>query len=126
MDRALPQLAGGVRPPALDRAMKQMSSVPAYPDILDQVSLAGLEWIDAGLEGAWSETARVIWRPGARAAELSGLPSHEAFVPAIELVFPGHWIGIRCARRIDGRNVFDEDSVCAIVETVQRRTTRPG
>lgn len=87
--------------------------------LLFRLSLAGLQRIDAGLEGAWSETASPIWHAGRRGARLRDVPkSHARYRPSLELVFRQHWVGLHCYRPLDDRYVFDEDLARAVVRYV--------
>jgi hypothetical protein len=90
--------------------------------LIEGLSLGGLLRIDVALEGEWSQSVSTVWTPMRGLLGFAGVTtSHPKHIPSIELVFPTHWVGVRCFRRDQGANVFDEALARRLIERVERR-----
>jgi hypothetical protein len=90
--------------------------------LIRRLSLDELVRIDAGLEGAWSETVTTVWTRERGLLGFGGVPAgHSAHVPSLELMFPNYWVGVRCFVRDRDQNVFDETFARAVIDLVERR-----
>jgi hypothetical protein len=94
-------------------------------DVLACAPVEELLRVDAGLEGAWTESARTLWSRG------DGLSGAEAFhlrdrtsLPCLELMFTDGWIGVRCSVRRRDSNVLDEALARHFIATIERRLSR--
>ena len=82
--------------------------------------------IDAGLEGAWSETVRAIYTPdrGWLGATLDDL-THARFKPCVEVYFEGFWLGLPAFECSAGINRIDEKETRRIADLVAHHRSRP-
>ena len=103
------------------------AAVPAVLDdvlggLLGNLPLASIVRIDVALEGDWSGTVVPVWT---RADGLLGFDdirrADPARRPALELYFPGYWIGLHCYAESGGRFEFDEARARALIDYVERR-----
>ena len=90
--------------------------------LIRRLSLDELVRINAGLEGAWSETVTTVWTRERGLLGFGGVPTgHSDHVPSLELMFPNSWVGVRCFVRDRDQNVFDETFARAVIDLVERR-----
>jgi hypothetical protein len=90
--------------------------------LIGRLSLDELVRIDAGLDGAWSDTVTTVWTRERGLLGFGGAPTgHSDQVPSLELMFPNYWVGVRCFVRDRDRNVFDETFATAVIDLVERR-----
>jgi hypothetical protein len=105
--------------------------MPQLPARLGRV-LAALPYdellrIDVALEGAWSETVRPLWTPADGFLGLSQVPApRPGSRPALELYFPGFWVGIHCYRDERGEFVFDPDLAALLIAEIEARVNTIG
>jgi hypothetical protein len=100
-----------------------VSASPAVlPAPLGNVPLSSIVRIDAALEGDWSGTVVAVWT---RDDGLLGFDAvrraDPARRPALELYFPGFWIGLHCCTEVGGTFVFDEARARAVIAHVEAR-----
>jgi len=90
------------------------------PAALLALPLDAIVRIDAALEGDWSGTVVPVW---SRADGFLGFDrvvrAHATHRPALELYFPGWWIGVHCHRAEGGSFVFDEPRARAVIAYVE-------
>lgn len=99
-----------------------MSAEQRVREMLDDLSLDDLVRIDAGLEGDWSDTVVTIWTRQDGLIGFGSCPaSHSEHFPSVELIFPAHWLGMRCYVRHAGLNELDERMAMTVIELVERR-----
>ena len=98
------------------------ASPAVLPGALHDLQLASIVRIDAALEGDWSGTVVPVWT---RAEGLLGFDAvrraDPARRPALELYFPGYWIGLHCCTEAGGSFVFDEARARAVIAHVEAR-----
>jgi len=82
----------------------------------------GLVRIDASLEGDWNRAVAIVWTREGGFLGFAAVPvGHPHHFPSIELIFPRHWLGIRCSLRDREQNVFDERFARSVIDLVERR-----
>ena len=99
------------------------------PPILASLPYADLLRVDAALEGDWSETVTPLWTRESGFLGFSNLPSPQPNRrPALELYFPGYWVGLHCFHDRDGRFEFDTGHARDIISYVDAavRSARDG
>jgi GNAT superfamily N-acetyltransferase len=111
-----------LRPRSLPEGQPTAAGAGRVTRLLAGPGLENLLRIDLGLQGRWTQTATTIWTP---ADGFAGLPAHSRpdprHPPAVELVFPDHWVGVRCAvPGPDGPRV-DDQLIRGLIELVERR-----
>jgi hypothetical protein len=90
------------------------------PAILTTLAYADLIRIDAALEGAWSETVTPVWTRETGFLGFAHVPGPQpGRRPALELYFPGYWVGLHCFREEDGSFVFDPSHARDVVSHVE-------
>ena len=89
----------------------------AAASLLEQLDLAVVTRIEAGLEGSWTASAAIVWTPeeGARYVDLR----HPELRPVVEVCLPDGWVGMHCFLREDGMNVLDAARVAELVRRVE-------
>jgi hypothetical protein len=91
-------------------------------ELVERLSLDDLVRIDVGLEGDWSPSATTVWTRDDGVVGFDAAPQgHDRHIPSLELIFPEHWVGLRCYVREGNRNAFDEGLARTVVEVVERR-----
>ena len=94
----------------------------ALPAALRGIPLDAIVRIDAALEGDWSATVSPVWTRAEGLLGFAAVPRrHPARRPALELYFPGYWVGLHCYREEAGAFVFDEPRARAVVAYVEAR-----
>jgi hypothetical protein len=90
--------------------------------LVESLELHDLVRIDASLEGDWSRAVAIVWTREGGFLGFAAVPvRHPQHFPSIELIFPGHWLGIRCSLRDREQNVFDERLARSVIDLVERR-----
>jgi hypothetical protein len=91
-------------------------------ELIARLALDDLVRIDVGLEGDWSPSVATVWTRGHGMSGFDAAPrGHHEHIRSVELIFPEHWVGMRCFVRKADRNAFDERLARTIVELVERR-----
>ena len=98
-----------------------------HPPILSTLAYADLIRIDAALEGAWSETVTPVWTRDSGFLGFAHVASAQpGRRPALELYFPGYWIGLHCFQERDGSFELDASyarEIIAYVDAAVRRAS---
>jgi hypothetical protein len=90
------------------------------PAILSTLPYADVLRIDAALEGAWSETVTPVWTREAGFLGFAHVPGPQpGRRPALELYFPGYWIGLHCFQEKDGSFVLDASYAREVISYVE-------
>jgi hypothetical protein len=90
--------------------------------LVESLELADLVRIDVSLEGDWSRAVATVWTREEGLLGFAAVPvRHPQHFPSIELIFPRHWLGIRCSLRDKEQNVFDERLARSVIDLVERR-----
>lgn len=90
--------------------------------VVASLSLDELVRIDAALEGDWSGSVSTVWTRGGGLLGFGGAPKcHPRHHPSIELIFPNHWVGLRCSVHDGEQNVFDETLARTLIDLVEQR-----
>ena len=90
--------------------------------LVESLDLDDLVRIDASLEGDWSRAVAIVWTREGGFLGFAEVPvRHPQHFPSIELIFPRHWLGIRCSLRDREQNVFDERLARSVIDLVERR-----
>lgn len=90
--------------------------------VLAALPYADLLRIDLALEGAWSETVRPLWTPGAGVVDQLQAPAaRPGCRPALELYFPTFWVGVPCWRLERGECTFDRELALVVIAEVEKR-----
>ena len=99
----------------------------ALPAALRGLPLDAIVRIDAALEGDWSGTVSPVWTRADGLVGFAAVPRrHPARRPALELYFPGYWVGLHCCCEEAGTFVFDEPRARAVVAYVEMRLAAAG
>jgi hypothetical protein len=94
-------------------------------ELIERLSLDDLVRVDVGLEGDWSPSVTTVWTREHGLLGFDEAPhGHGRHIPSVELIFPEHWVGLRCFVREADRNIFDERLARAVVDLVERRLQR--
>ena len=95
--------------------------------MLATLPYADLLRVDLALEGAWSETVAPVWTREAGFLGFARAPRPQpGRRPALELYFPGYWVGLHCFREKDGTFEFDASyarEVLNYVDAAAKRST---
>ena len=83
------------------------------------IALEKVDRIEIGLEGAWTQTAVVVWTRRDGFLGVEGIAQEPDRRPVLELVFPGGWLGIHCATGERPTYRLDENRLRAIVAAVE-------
>lgn len=99
-----------------------MNNNSKIPSAIKQLDLSGLIRIDYSIEGAWNDNLTVIWERDKGMLDYSSINrSHEIHKPAIELYFPGYWLGLHCYNEDQGKYIFDENYALRIIKYIEKQ-----
>jgi hypothetical protein len=99
-----------------------MNNHKNIPLIVREIPVDGIQKVFAALEGDWNSTMVTIWTRDKGLLGFSKVTrTHSTFKPSIELYLEDTWLGIHCYKKINGKNVFDEEFAINLLEYLETK-----